>query len=152
MTYTPAPDVFHDLYGHLPFLVDSNYADFCEDFGKRAIKYLGAPYIVKQFETLFWFGVEFPLVKTPEGLRIFGAGIASSISECDYALSSTPELVEFDPEKIRHQEYRIDEMQKKLFVLENPQQLYGCLDSFEAGTTVSALSGNRGLYFCGATS
>jgi phenylalanine-4-hydroxylase len=131
LSYTPAPDVFHDLYGHLPFLADKNYADFCENFGKKASKYFKLPAILKQFERLFWFGVEFPLVETPKGKRIFGGGIASSFTECEYALSDKPQVMPFDVETIRFQEYRIDQIQKRLFILKTPDQLYSCLDHFD---------------------
>lgn len=129
--YTPAPDVFHDLYGHLPFLVDKDYADFTQEFGKRTIRYRERPELLRQWERLYWFGVEFPLIDLPEGRRIFGAGIASSFSECAYSLSNEPELLPFDIEVIRNQEFNIDEMQKRIFLLKNVKQLYGCLDAFE---------------------
>lgn len=131
--YTPAPDIFHDLYGHLPFLIDCQYADFCQDLGARAMKFSGDPARFRQWERLFWFGVEFPLVKTPLGVRIFGGGIASSFSECEYALSGRPEVLPFDLEVIRQQEFDISKMQERIFLLESPEQLYGCLDQFEAG-------------------
>lgn len=131
--YTPAPDIFHDLYGHLPFLVDPQYADFCKGLGERAIKYASSSELLRQWERLFWFGVEFPLVKTEYGIRIFGGGIASSFNECEYALSGKPEVLPFDLEKIRHQEFDISRMQELIFLLENPEQLYGCLDDFERG-------------------
>lgn len=131
--YTPAPDIFHDLYGHLPFLANREYADFCQDLGKRTIKYAAEPERLRQWERLFWFGAEFPLIKTAQGIRIFGAGIASSFSECAYSLSDQPEVLNFDIEKIRSQEFSIDKMQDCIFLLENPGQLYSCLDAFERG-------------------
>lgn len=131
LAYTPAPDVFHDLYGHLPFFVDRDYADFCQDFGRRASRFADRPRLLRQFERLFWFTIEFALVNTPKGKRIFGAGIASSFSECHFALSDEPEVLPFDLDVIRRQEYRIDDFQKRLFILENPEQLYSCLSSFE---------------------
>ena len=82
---------------------------------------------------MFWFGLEFSLVKTNAGLRIFGAGLASSFGESAYALSGEPEVIPFDIELIRRQEFRIDRFQKKIFLLENPQQLYSCLEAFEKG-------------------
>ncbi|MGZ3698853.1 MAG: phenylalanine 4-monooxygenase [Bdellovibrionota bacterium] len=133
LTYTPAPDVFHDLYGHLPFLAESRYADFCAKFGVTAVKYADNPEVIAQFDRLFWFGVEFALMETPLGLRIFGAGLASSFLESDYALSGTPELLPFDLERIRHQEFSIDRLQSRLFVLRDEQQLYQCLPEFEEG-------------------
>lgn len=131
--YTPAPDVFHDLYGHLPFLTDARYAEFCRDLGARSIKFAGDPGLLRQWERLFWFGVEFPLIRTATGPQIFGAGIASSFNECAYALSGEPNVLPFDPEAIRRCEFEIDRMQENLFLLENREQLYGCLDAFERG-------------------
>lgn len=131
LAYTPAPDVFHDLYGHLPFLADLDYADFCADLGRRASRYAGVPEAETQWSRLFWFTIEFPLVETADGRRIFGAGIASSRSECEYALGPEPEVLPFDLDRIRHQNFRIDDFQRRLFVLPSPETLYGSLDAFE---------------------
>jgi phenylalanine-4-hydroxylase len=124
LSYTPAPDVFHDLYGHMPFLADESYADFCHTFGTEACQYLDQPSLLRQFERLFWFGVEFPLVQTEQGLRIFGGGIASSFTECAYALSNKPEVAPFRLSEICYRDYKIDELQPRLFQLESPRQLY----------------------------
>lgn len=125
--YTPAPDIVHDLYGHLPFYTDKTYADFSQAFGAEACKYIDRRELMRQFERFFWFTIEFGLVKTVGGLRIFGAGIASSTGECAYALSGKPEIAPFDVETIRHHEFRIDVMQPKLFCLESVDQLYQSL-------------------------
>jgi len=130
LSYTPAPDIFHDLYGHLPFYTDLDYANFCQKMGEAAAQFFGDPKRLRQFERLFWFTFEFGLLQTSQGLRIFGAGIASSIAECRYALSNAPEIVPFDLDLIRNQEYRIDQMQPRLYLLEDVKQLYGCLDEF----------------------
>jgi phenylalanine-4-hydroxylase len=127
LSYTPEPDLIHDLYGHLPFFADKAYGDFCQEFGKLACEFLDRKDLLRQFERFFWFTVEFGLIKTPSGVRVFGAGIASSIGECEYALSGVPEVLPFDVDSIRHQEFRIDEMQKRLFVIENVEQLYASL-------------------------
>jgi len=131
LSYTPAPDMIHDLYGHIPFFINPDYASFCQNFGEIACNYLDNPDKLRQFERFFWFTIEFGLINTPEGKRIFGAGIASSIGECEYALSDEPEIVEFEIDEIINQEFRIDEMQKKLFILESKEQLYNCLDELE---------------------
>lgn len=131
ISYTPAPDVFHDLYGHLPFLADKNYADFCAELGARALSHRQYPELLRQWERLFWFGVEFSLVKSERGHLIFGAGIASSNGECVYALSSKPSIKGFDLEEIRHRDYSIDKFQDVLFLLESPEQLYSCLDELD---------------------
>ncbi len=133
VNYTPAPDVFHDLYGHLPLLADPAYAAFCQEFGARAAKYIDRPDLMEQWGRLFWFGVEFPLVETPVGRRIFGGGILSSFGESNYALSAEPEVLPFDIEVIRAMPYRVDEMQRRIFILERPEQLYRCLEAYESG-------------------
>jgi phenylalanine-4-hydroxylase len=131
LAYTPEPDIFHDLYGHLPFYADPDYARFCEDFGRRGMRYLSSPTIAEEFQRLFWFSVEFGLLKTPQGLRIFGAGIASSFDECAYALSGKPQQQPFDIQKIRSRPFRIDILQDTLFILNSTADLYTCLDDFE---------------------
>lgn len=128
LSYTPEPDIVHDLYGHLPFFVNKSYADFCQKFGEAACRFLDRPDLLRQFERFFWFTIEFGLIKTPKGVRVFGAGIASSTAECDYALSGHPEVISFNVDAVRNQEFRIDEMQKTLFLLDNPEQLYTSLD------------------------
>lgn len=131
LNYTPAPDIFHDLYGHLPFFADEPYARFCEEFGRIAMKTGKNPLALELWGRLFWFGVEFPLIETEKGRRIFGGGILSSSGECVYCLSDNPEVVPFDCEAIANQPYKIDEFQKRLFVLSCPQQLYDCLSKYE---------------------
>lgn len=127
LNYTPAPDIIHDLYGHMPFFTDERYSDFCQKFGAAACSFLDRPELFEQMERVFWFTIEFGLIRTKEGVRVFGAGIASSIGECEYALGDVPEILPFDLDVIRKQEFRIDEMQKKLFVLESVEQLYESL-------------------------
>lgn len=131
LNYTPAPDIFHDLYGHIPFFADQAYADFNFEFGQMASRYLNSEDAVERFGRLYWFGLEFPLIKTSEGKRIFGGGILSSFGESNYSLSDAPEVIPFNVKAIYDQEYRIDVFQKKIFILENEQQLYTCLRDFE---------------------
>ncbi|MBL8785727.1 MAG: phenylalanine 4-monooxygenase [Deltaproteobacteria bacterium] len=135
LSYTPAPDIFHDMYGHLPLFADPAYADFCHRFGVVASRHADDAVKLRRFERLFWFGVEFPLVEVPHGelreLRIMGGGILSSFGESSYALSGEPEVRRFDLLEIRDREYRIDEMQRVLYAVSHPETLYGCLEVFE---------------------
>ena len=131
LSYTPEPDIFHDLYGHIPFFADKDYADFNQKFGELAMQYINDPQKLELFERLYWFGLEFSLIETPQGRRIFGAGLLSSVGESSYALSDKPEIYDFDIERIAHQSYRIDVFQEILFVLKSRDQLYSCLLEFE---------------------
>jgi phenylalanine-4-hydroxylase len=128
LSYTPEPDIYHDLYGHLPLLTDPAYADFCERFGKTALKYVDDKEKFHQFERLFWFGVEFILIKSVDSTQIYGGGILSSSKECDYCLSDTPSVHAFDREIMMNTDFRIDILQKTLFVLESKKQLFDCLE------------------------
>lgn len=130
--YTPAPDIFHDLYGHLPFLVDLPYANFCADFGKLASKYLHQAKKLQAYERFFWFTIEFALIESNPSKKIFGAGILSSKAESIYALSSTPQLKAFNIKDIIEQDFKVDEFQKVLFVLKSKEQLYQSLGELES--------------------
>jgi phenylalanine-4-hydroxylase len=129
LNYTPEPDIVHDLYGHIPFFANSDYAKANEQFGKAALKWINNPQRLTELERLYWFTFEFGLVKTPQGNRIFGAGIASSIGECEYALSNKPTVLPFDVEVVMNTDFRIDIMQEKLFLLESSEQLYKAIGS-----------------------
>jgi len=131
IAYTPAPDVFHDLYGHMPFFANETYADFCEGYAKMVCKYLHEPERLKKFERFFWFSIEFALIETDKGRRIFGAGILSSKAESNYALSSEPAISEFNIAEMINQEYFVDKFQPRLFLLRKKSQLYTVIDQVE---------------------
>lgn len=131
LNYTPAPDIFHDLYGHLPFFTDPDFSDFCQRFGVSAEKYADTPDKIDQYDRLFWFGVEFPLIKYNAEKRIFGGGILSSYRESYYSLGTEPEVRPFNLEVIRNHAFYIDKLQNILYLLENKHQLYDCLPAFE---------------------
>jgi phenylalanine-4-hydroxylase len=132
LNYTPEPDIIHDLYGHVPFYADPTYAAYCEAYGRYACQFLDDPERLRRLERYFWFTLEFGLVESSVGRRIFGAGIASSIGECVSALSGEPEVVPFSVEAVCAQEFRIDQMQRRLFVLPSVQTLYASFDELKA--------------------
>ena len=121
LDYTPAPDCFHDIFGHMPMLTNPSFADFYQDFGKAALDAKGQDRI--SLERLHWFTVEFGLINEPEGLRIFGAGVLSSKNEVAHALGDEVKRVPFDPEKIITQDYDVWRLQDILFVHESFEQL-----------------------------
>jgi phenylalanine-4-hydroxylase len=132
LNYTPEPDIIHDLYGHIPFHADQAYADYCQRYGEFACKYLDDATRLRKLERFFWFTNEFALVETPAGRRIFGAGIASSVGECVHSLGNDVEVLPFDVQTICAQEFRIDQMQRRLFVMKSVEQLYQSFDALQA--------------------
>jgi len=121
LDYTPAPDLFHDMFGHMPLLTDVNFASFYQMFGEAALNAEGINR--KMLETFHWFTVEFGLIKKSEGMRIYGAGIISSLGEIQHALSNEVEVKKFDPEKIVSTEYDVWHLQPILFALDSFEQL-----------------------------
>lgn len=121
LDYTPAPDCFHDMFGHMPMLTEPAFADFYESFGKAALNARGDDRT--KLERLHWFTVEFGLIRQAEGTRIFGAGILSSKNEVAHALSNEVEVLPFDPDRVAEQDYDVWHLQPTLFVLESFAQL-----------------------------
>lgn len=119
--YTPAPDMFHDIFGHMPMLTQPAFADFYQLFGRAALHAQGADR--PRMERLHWFTVEFGLIRQEEGVRIFGAGILSSSNEVTHALSDEVVVHPFDTDRIVEQDYDVWHLQDVLFVLDSFEQL-----------------------------
>lgn len=124
LDYLQEPDCFHDIFGHVPLLIDPVFADYMQAYGKGGLKAarLGA---LDMLARLYWYTVEFGLIRTDAGLRIYGAGIVSSQGESIYSLdSSSPNRVGFDVRRIMRTRYRIDTFQKTYFVIDSFEQLF----------------------------
>lgn len=123
LDYLQEPDVFHDVFGHVPMLADPVFADYMQAYGcggRRAME-LGA---LKQLSRLYWYTVEFGLIEEAEGLRIYGSGIVSSFSESRFALESdSPNRIGFDLKRVMRTEYRIDDFQQNYFVVPSFDEL-----------------------------
>jgi phenylalanine-4-hydroxylase len=122
--YIVEPDVFHDFFGHVPMLFDPVFADYMQAYGRGGIKAerLGA---LKWLARLYWYTVEFGLVRSPGGVRDYGSGILSSPAEIDYAVHSPrPRRVAFDLKRVMRTLYRIDDFQETYFVVEGFDQLF----------------------------
>ena len=117
LDYTPAPDLFHDMFGHMPLLTDPNFASFYKMFGEAAFNAKGIQR--KWIETFHWFTVEFGLINKPNGLKIYGAGIISSLGEVQHALSDKVKVKTFDVDKIINQPYDVWHLQPVLFAIDS---------------------------------
>ena len=123
--YIEEPDLFHDLFGHVPLLMDPMFADYLEAYGKGGVKAHGiGPEALMQLARLYWYTVEFGLISKPDGLRIYGAGIVSSKGESIHCLeSAAPNRIGFDLERVMRTRYRIDTYQQTYFVIDSYEQL-----------------------------
>lgn len=124
LDYLQEPDVFHDVFGHVPMLTNPVFADYMEAYGKGGLRSLNFA-ALKNLAALYWYTVEFGLIQTDEGLRIYGAGIVSSKTESIFALEdASPNRIGFDLERLMKTDYRIDDFQQTYFVIESYDQLF----------------------------
>ena len=123
--YIEEPDLFHDLFGHVPLLMDPMFADYLVAYGKGGVKAHGiGPEALMQLARLYWYTVEFGLIRQPDGLRIYGAGIVSSKGESIHSLeSAAPNRIGFDLERVMRTRYRIDSYQQTYFVIDSYEEL-----------------------------
>jgi len=123
LDYLKEPDIFHEVFGHCPLLTHKPFANFTERIGILGQSMTKQERVM--LARLYWFTVEFGLITTPEGLRIYGGGILSSKGESIYALeSSIPVRETFDLLTILRTPYRYDEMQKKYFIINSFDELF----------------------------
>ena len=124
LDYIAEPDVFHDIFGHVPMLVNPVFADYMQAYGRGGLKALGLGSL-HSLARLYWYTVEFGLIRTAAGLRIYGSGIVSSHAESIYALDSArPHRLGFDVMRIMRTNYRIDDVQETYFVIDGYDQLF----------------------------
>jgi phenylalanine-4-hydroxylase len=122
--YVVEPDVFHDLYGHVPLLFNPVFADYMQAYGEGGLKAsrLDACELLAR---LYWYTVEFGLIATKQGLRAYGAGILSSAGELRHSVrSSQPRRVAFELQRLMRTRYRIDSYQASYFVIDHFRQLF----------------------------
>ena len=123
LDYLAEPDVFHDVFGHVPMLADPVFADYMVAYGRgglRSLKYDA----LEQLARLYWYSVEFGLIREGGALRIYGAGIVSSYAESLFALDSdSPHRIGFDLRRVMRTAYRIDDFQQSYFIVDSLDQL-----------------------------
>ncbi|MBM3524405.1 MAG: phenylalanine 4-monooxygenase [Alphaproteobacteria bacterium] len=119
LDYIEEPDVFHDVFGHVPMLANPVIADYMQAYGQGGLRALRLDALA-MLARVYWYTIEFGLVRQPEGLRLYGAGIASSFAESVFSLDDpSPNRVAFGLERVMRTLYRIDDFQESYFVLDD---------------------------------
>jgi phenylalanine-4-hydroxylase len=147
LDYLSEPDIFHDVFGHVPMLTDPTFADYMQAYGAGGLRASRLTHL-HHLARLYWYTVEFGLLQTDEGLRIYGAGIVSSKAETIFALNDpSPNRLGFDLERVMRTPYRIDDFQQTYFVTPSLQALreatlqdFGPLYARLAGTADIAIA------------
>jgi phenylalanine-4-hydroxylase len=123
LDYLKEPDVFHDVFGHVPLLANPVFADFMQCYGAGGQRAAGLG-VIEKLSRLYWYTVEFGLIRSGDGLKIYGAGIVSSSGESHFALEdASPNRLGFDLKRLMRTDYRIDDYQQSYFVIDSFEDL-----------------------------
>lgn len=123
LDYLQEPDVFHDVFGHVPLLANPVFADYMQAYGQGGQR-AAAMGAIDRLSRLYWYTVEFGLVRAGDGLALYGAGIVSSRSESIFALDdASPNRIAFDLKRVMRTRYRIDDFQQSYFVIDSFEDL-----------------------------
>ena len=127
--YLQEPDVFHDIFGHVPLLMKPVFGDYMQAYGRGGLKALSLGHSLR-LARLYWYTVEFGLTATPEGLRIYGSGILSSAGESVYCLNDPrPHRIGFDLRRVMRTRSHIDRFQGVYFVIDDFESLFATTES-----------------------
>ena len=122
--YIVEPDIFHDFFGHVPMLFNKVFADYLEAYGKGGVKAKGLD-ALDYLARLYWYTVEFGLIRTRDGLRTYGAGTLSSAGELPYCIEShQPNRIRFDLLRVMQSKYKIDTYQETYFIIDSFRELF----------------------------
>lgn len=154
LDYIEEPDMFHDVYGHVPLLANEAYASFMQAFGNLALRWYDNPAAVEILSRIYWFTIEFGLIEEAGDIHIYGAGILSSPGETQYSMSDKPLLQQFDTHEVVNTSFRTDIIQERYFVINSFLQLKNILvetehillntDFSRSGDTTATLQQQQG--------
>jgi len=132
LDYLEEPDMFHDVFAHIPLLANQSFVDFLQAISKFGQEWVGDEWAIHLLSRIYWFTIEFGLIREEGELRIYGAGILSSSGETKYSLSDEPNHFEYDVDKILNTPYRKDNMQENYFIIDSYEQLYESLPEIKS--------------------
>jgi len=134
LDYLEEPDIFHDVFGHVPLLTNSAYADYMNEYGRiglGAVEHGGVKFLAR----LNWYTIEFGLIRKPEGIQIYGAGIVSSFGEAKYVVDDpSANQLAFSLDRVLRTGYYIDDFQASYFVIDRFEDLFKLLSAMDFPT------------------
>lgn len=132
LDYLEEPDMFHDVFAHVPLLSNQAYVGFFKGISDIALKYIDNPKAIELLSAVYWFTIEFGLMREKGRLKIYGAGIISSKNETVFCMSKEAKHQSFSIEKMMNTPYRTDVLQETYFIIDSFEQLYNSLGTIEA--------------------
>ncbi|MCE7990679.1 MAG: phenylalanine 4-monooxygenase [Roseivirga sp.] len=127
LDYLEEPDMFHDVFAHIPLLANQAFVDFLQAISKFGQEWIEDPWAIHLLSRIYWFTIEFGLIRENGELKIYGAGVLSSSGETKYSLGNEPEHHEYDVDHILDTTYRKDKMQDRYFIIDSYEQLYNSI-------------------------
>ncbi len=131
LAYLEEPDMFHDIFGHVPMLSVSAFCNYLSELSAIVLKHIENPNVVEVAARLYWYTVEFGMIKENGKVKIYGAGISSSSGESKYCVSKEATYLPYDVKTIFNTPYIKDKYQEQYFVIESYEQLYNSLPEIE---------------------
>jgi phenylalanine-4-hydroxylase len=142
LDYLEEPDMFHDVFGHVPLLSNETFCKFFHGLAVIAMEHIKNPAVIEMLGRMYWFTIEFGLISENNQLKIYGAGIMSSHGETKYSVSNTPTHLDFDVQTILNTNYDNMRIQDKYFVIQSFDQLFDSLP--EIDRTLEEIAKKRG--------
>lgn len=131
LDYLEEPDMFHDVFGHIPLLTNQKYVDFFQAIAQLALKHLDDTEIIAMLGRIYWFTIEFGLIKENNEIKVYGAGLISSFGETFHSLSRDVNHFSFDVKTVMNKTFINSEMQNDYFVINSLEELYHSIPSVE---------------------
>jgi phenylalanine-4-hydroxylase len=131
LDYLEEPDMFHDIFGHIPLLMNPEYSNFVQQFGELGVRYGHNKIVEKQLQRLYWFTIEFGLIKQKSDTRIYGAGILSSSGESNHIFNDDITVSPYNVEKILENDFITSEIQTQYYEISSLEQLYQSVGELE---------------------
>lgn len=130
LDYLEEPDMFHDIFGHIPLFMDKQFANFAKKMGDLGVKYANSEEVLIELQRIYWFTIEFGVVEQ-SGLKLYGAGIMSSFGESNFVYTDEPEIVPFNLQEVISTSFCNSEIQTKYFSLASFDELFCAMDEYE---------------------
>tara|TARA_Y100000739_G_C20486965_1_gene408623 strand:+ start:76 stop:795 length:720 start_codon:yes stop_codon:yes gene_type:complete len=129
--YIEEPDMFHDIFGHIPLFMNQDYADFAQRIGELGFKWKDDEHKLSQIQRLYWFTIEFGVIRRQGKIKSYGAGIISSIQEVNKVNNKIGDFNKYDINEILNRPFNIDTVQPAYYVIESFSELYKSLNKVE---------------------
>jgi phenylalanine-4-hydroxylase len=130
LEYTPEPDIFHDVFGHVPMHAHRVFGDFLQHYG-RVCAAIQDQEILEKLGRLFWYTVEFGLIRQNGEIKVYGSGVISSYGECQNVINGGCRIHDFSLDEVLNTPVKVDELQKVLFAINSFDQMYEAMHEAE---------------------